>query len=84
VAAVIIVVLDGERGGRYLSFAWGDRGFAGRPLVAGALCWRWAGASIFDIADWPRHVAYDTVELPVAAVRRALRADDTRTVLGTA
>jgi hypothetical protein len=38
--------------------------------------------SIFDIADWAWRDAYDSGEKPGAAVREALRADDTFAVLG--
>jgi hypothetical protein len=77
----IRAMLDGERGGRYLSYADGDRGFAAWLLVADALCTRRVGVSIFDLADWAWRDAYDTGETPGAAVRDALRADDTYSML---
>ncbi len=74
-------VLDGERGTRYLRYAGGDRGFAGWLLVADALCLRRVGVSIFDLADWCWRDAYDSGGPPGAAVREALRADDTYALL---
>jgi hypothetical protein len=80
----IRAVLDSERGSWYLTYARGDRGFAGWLLVADALCRRRVGLSIFDLTDWAWRDAYDTGEPPGAAVRQALRADDTVTgLLGT-
>ena len=79
--AAISTVLDGEHGTRYLDYARGERGFAGWLLVADALCRRRVGVSIFDLADWAWRDAYDTGEPPGAAVREALRVDDTYTAL---
>jgi hypothetical protein len=75
--AAISGVVDGERGGQYLAYAHGDRGFAGWLLVADALCRRRVGVSIFDLADWAWRDAYDAGEPPGAAVRQTIRADDT-------
>jgi hypothetical protein len=79
--AAISTVLDGERGPRYLSYAGGDRGFAGWLLIADALCMRRVAVSLFDLADWAWRDAYDTGTPPGEAVREALRADDTCTAL---
>ncbi len=79
--AAISTVLDGEHGTRYLGHAGGDQGFAAWLLVADALCLRRVGVSIFDLADWAWRNAYDAGEPPGAAVREALRADDTYAVL---
>ena len=77
----IASMLDGERGSRYLRYAGGDRGFAAWLLVADALCLRRVGVSIFDLSDWSWRDAYDTGQPPGAAVREALRADDTYALL---
>ena len=77
----ITKVLDGERGARYLDYAGGDRGFAAWLLVADALCLRRVGVSIFDLSDWSWRDTYDSGETPGAAVRDALRADDTHAAL---
>ena len=76
--AAISAVLDSERGREYLHHASGDRGFAAWLLVADVTCTRRLAVSIFDIADWAWRDAYDSGEKPGAAVRDALRADDTR------
>ena len=68
-------------GSRYLRYAGGARGFAAWLLVADALCLRRVGVSIFDLSDWSWRDAYDTGEPPGAAVREALRADDTYALL---
>jgi hypothetical protein len=73
----ISTVLDSQTGTRYLNCAGGDRGFAAWLLVADALCLRRVGVSIFDLSDWSWRDAYDSGETPGAAVREALRADDT-------
>jgi|GEM_PF-5348853 len=75
--AAISTALDGEHGIRYLDYAHGERGFAGWLLVADALCRHRTGVSIFDLADWAWRDAYDSGEPPGAAVREALRGDDT-------
>ena len=80
--AAISAVLDAERGREYLRYASGDRSFAAWLLVADAICTRWVVVSIFDIADWAWRDAYDSGQKPGAAVRDALRADDTFSALG--
>jgi hypothetical protein len=79
--AAITTALDGERGARYLDYADGDRGFAGWLLVGDALCRRRVAVSLFDLSDWTWRDAYDSGEPPGAAVREALRADDTYAAL---
>jgi hypothetical protein len=77
----ISAVMDAERGREYLRHASSDRGFAAWLLVADAICTRRLAVSIFDIADWAWRDAYDSGQTG-AAVRDALRADDTFAVLG--
>jgi hypothetical protein len=73
----ISAVLNDERGQLYVNHAHGDRGFAAWLLVADVTCRRRLGVSIFDLADWTWRDAYDSGEHPGAAVRQALRDDDT-------
>jgi hypothetical protein len=79
--AALMAVLTSERGRRCLEYAGGCRGFAAWLLVADLTCARTVGVSIFDLSDWAWRDAYDAGQNPGAAVRQALRADDTFGVL---
>lgn len=79
--AAILAVLNSERGHQYLEYAGGSRGFAAWLLVADVICVRTVGVSIFDLSEWMWRDAYDAGVKPGAAVRDAVRADDTFAML---
>jgi hypothetical protein len=73
-ARAITAVLASPRGHQYLDYAGGDREFAALLQVADTIWVRRFGLSIFDIADWARHVAYEAGDRPRGPVGAFLMA----------